>query len=580
MKKLLALLLVVALALPMSLGLFAAAAEEVELPVHPNGRVVIDGAAAEVLDPTPLSIKGVTYLPVKAIAEKVNAEEVKLASEVVYGEVAYAPAKDVAAAFGLYYYEKKLNDLVYLFTDAAVAKDGAYTVWSSADSRGYAAVMTVTVKDGKVTAATFDEQNINTGELKYADGNYTANWKSRYPDVDPDALKDKALAELVEKQAPSAVDVTTGATSTHAKIVELSTKALAKAKFDQLNPAGTKGYRDGKYEAVGLADTRGYTPVLKMTVAAGIITSVEYDEVNAEGVGKVGTDYTARWAANYNVVPEALLAQMKANLIKQQDPSLVDVVSGATGWYNNFTDLAAGVLDHAARTEETDYTPVDGLYYVKGATDSRGYTPLLMAVIEDGAITQVKYHEINKSFVSKRNDADYIGRWTTSYPEAKPLEALAAMEAAILENNSFDAVDAISGATSWKNNIQKLGKDIAVKSAAETTYFFRAKSTASSCYKAQMIVEVDADGEIAAMGYKEYQNSSALPKIDNPAYISRWAERVAETFPNLDQIAVYNEMMTTLFETKDTSKLDTISGASNWRKGIVEAGDRAFEWIK
>ena len=582
MKKLMALLLVVALALPLSMGLFATAAEEVALPKHPTGRVFIDAGAAETLDNVPLQIKGVTYLPVKETAEKVKSTtEVKLASEVVYGDVAYAPAKELAAALGVHYYENRLNDLIHLFTDAAVAKDGEYTVWASADSRGYAAYVTVTIKDGKITAAKYDEKNLNTGELKYADGKYTANWKTRYPDVDPDALLAQSLTQLVEKQAPAAVDFTTGATRTYKNVVELASQALAKAKYAQLNPAKTNGYRDGKYEVVGLTDARNYTPVLKMTVAAGRITWVEYNEYGPEGMVKRNNpDYIGRWATTYGVDPMKLLVEREAQLINMQDPNMVDVMTGATSWYTNFTKLAGAALDHASRTEEGTFTPNDGLYYVKGAADSRGYTPLLMATIKDGKIETVKYHEINKNFVSKRNDAAYIGRWTTAYPTVKPLEALAAMEAAVIENNSFDAIDAISGATSWKKNIMNLGKDIMVQAAKETTYFFRATNTANSCYYAQMLVEADANKEITFMSYKEYQNSTALPKIDNPAYITRWAERVAEQFPNINQVYAYELMMEKLMETRDPAAVDVVTSATNWRKGIKEAGARAFEWIK
>lgn len=577
-----ALLLVVALALPLSMGIFATAAEEVALPKHVNGRVFIDAAAAaETFTNVPLTIKGVTYLPVKETAEKVKStKEVKLASEVVYGDVAYAPAKELAVALGVYYYENRLNDLVYLFTDASVSKDGEYTVWTAADSRGYAAFITLTIKDGKVTAAKYDEKNLNTGELKYAGGKYTTNWKNRYPDVDPDALLAQSIEQLVAKQAPSLVDMTTGATSTHKKVVELASQALAKAKHAQLNPAKTNGYRDGKYEVVGLTDARGYTPVLKMTVAAGRITWVEYNEYGKEGMVKRNNpDYIGRWAAAYNVDPMKLLVHGEAQLISTQDPNLIDVMTGATGWHTNLTKLAGAALDHAARTEEGTFTPNDGLYYVKGTTDSRGYTPLLMATIKDGKIETVKYHEINKNFVSKRNDASYIGRWETS-KGVKPLEILAAMEAAVLENNSFDAIDAITGATGWKENIQALGKDIMVRAAKETTYLFRATNTAASCHYAQMLVEADANKEITFMSYKEYQNSTALPKIDNPAYLARWKERVAAQFPNLDQVFAYELMMERLMETRDPAAVDVVTSATNWRKGIKEAGAKAFEWIK
>ena len=584
MKKLMALLLIVALALPLSMGLFATAAEEVVLPKHKTGRVLFDGTI-EALDNAPLSIKGVTYLPVKELAAKAGVTtELKLDGVQTFGEVDYAPVKTLAAAVGYYYYENKTNDLIWLFTDKSASKDGVYNVWASADSRGYAANVAVTIKDGKISAVKYDELNLNTGELKYADGKYTANWKTRYPDVDPDALLAQSIAQLVEKQAPTKVDFTTGATRTYKNVTELTSLALAKAKHAQLNPAKVGGYRDGKFEVVGLTDSRGYTPVLKMTVAAGRITWVEYNEFGPNGMVKRNNpDYIGRWATTYGVDPMKMLVEREAQLISMQDPNMVDAMTGATSWYTNFTQLAATALDHASRTEAVEFTANDGLYYVKGAADSRGYTPLLMATIKDGKIETVKYHEINRSFLSKRNDAAYIGRWTTAYPQVKPLETLAAMEAAVVENNSFDAIDAITGATSWKQNIMTLGKDIMVQAAKETTYLFRASSTANSCYYASMLVEADANKEITFMSYKEYQNgASPLPKIDNPAYLNNWKNnaRIVEQFPNIDQKFAYQLMMDKLMETRNPDALDTITSASNWRKGIKEAGAKAFEWIK
>lgn len=140
---------------------------------------------------------------------------------------------------------------------------------------------------------------------------------------------------------------------------------------------GTTAMVDGVYRAVANeADDSGFRDVVELTVKGGKITAVNWDALNAEGVGKKELSRNGQ----YVMTETGLLWYQQAELLEQtllrtQDPLAIvydpetgktDAYSGASIRIDPFVKLAAQALKDAAGGE-AEGTAVDGL---SGATAS------------------------------------------------------------------------------------------------------------------------------------------------------------------------------------------------------------------
>lgn len=108
-------------------------------------------------------------------------------------------------------------------------KDGTYTAKGETDDKGWTPEVTITVENGKIKDAKYNEYSAETKTFKTEDEEYKENFMN-INKVDVVAAYDKFGKELVEKQDPSKVDATGGATSSGQKFIELANKALKDAK--------------------------------------------------------------------------------------------------------------------------------------------------------------------------------------------------------------------------------------------------------------------------------------------------------------------------------------------------------------
>lgn len=108
-------------------------------------------------------------------------------------------------------------------------KDGNYSAKGAEDERGWTPMASITVEEGKITKAVYDEVSSNTILYKSADEAY----HKRFMDIKGVDIVDayKTLeSSLVEKQDATMIDAYTGATHAHDSFVELAKKALEEAK--------------------------------------------------------------------------------------------------------------------------------------------------------------------------------------------------------------------------------------------------------------------------------------------------------------------------------------------------------------
>lgn len=109
-------------------------------------------------------------------------------------------------------------------------------------------------------------------------------------------------------------------------------------------PAAAK-FEDGSYSAESELDDHGWKGVIEITVKDGLITSVDYNEVNAEGQLKTeDTEYSDTMKSVSNISPAEAYEKLEASLVDQQDVDKVELVSGATGSAELFKELAKQAL--------------------------------------------------------------------------------------------------------------------------------------------------------------------------------------------------------------------------------------------
>ena len=100
-----------------------------------------------------------------------------------------------------------------------------------------------------------------------------------------------------------------------------------------LTPAGLP---DGTFSAVSLPDAFDYTHQIQITICDGKITTVHYDEMRLDGNSKRSDSAYARHMIAVGTIPSIAYNSMEKQLLKNQDLSKIDGVSGATYSYYRF----------------------------------------------------------------------------------------------------------------------------------------------------------------------------------------------------------------------------------------------------
>ena len=338
-------------------------------------------------------------------------------------------------------------------------KDGTYT----AEAEGFDGPIkvTVTIKNGKITAIT----NTNTDTKEY----FSKAWGKIQP-------------VILKKQAVYGVDTVSGATFSSNGILEATQKALEKAAIKKTtsptpmptatpapakpdtgdsSDADKKLYKDGTYSG----QARGYSGfvTITLTIKDGKITEV--NNTNSDTMSY----FRKAWK------------RLQPAILEKQSADGIDTVSGATFSSNGILEAARSALESAkvtaaptatptpmvtptptptatpaptaaptvtptpASTETPTPTPtetpaptpegqyVDGNYSGSGDGNYGVGSVTVNVTISGGKITAASYDTID--------DADYFAdAWNGIYGQ-------------ILNNQSADGVDAVSGATYSSNGI-------------------------------------------------------------------------------------------------------------------------------
>ncbi|WP_282920060.1 FMN-binding protein [Ignavigranum ruoffiae] len=113
--------------------------------------------------------------------------------------------------------------------DELPLQDGEFTAKGEVDEHGWSPMMTMVVKDGKITEVTYDYENAE-GKLKSEDEEYNKNMKDKTGVSAAEAMEQLSAA-LVEKQKVEEVDVVSGATSTSEEFMNLAKQLIKESQM-------------------------------------------------------------------------------------------------------------------------------------------------------------------------------------------------------------------------------------------------------------------------------------------------------------------------------------------------------------
>ena len=216
--------------------------------------------------------------------------------------------------------------------------------------------------------------------------------------------------------------------------------------------------KDGTYKLEEKNYSNGYRATFEITVKDGKITESKYDNVNEDGKSKTeDADYNKQMKDKAGISPEEFIPKFNEELVAAQDPSSMDVVTGATHSFESFQNYAQQLIQ-AAQAGNTDTIEIDngatlkdGTYSLKEKNDKNGYHVDFSSVVKDGKITESNYDNLNADGKSKKDDADYeknmkdkAGVGPKEYIEELNKNFLAAMGK---EDGSPADMDVVTGAT-------------------------------------------------------------------------------------------------------------------------------------
>jgi major membrane immunogen (membrane-anchored lipoprotein) len=228
-------------------------------------------------------------------------------------------------------------------TDKGEYVDGVYTAsYDFSDFRGWRAYLVMTVENGNIVSALGDYKNDNTGALKTEDEAYGTRMAER-TNITPKQAYEQLNAATVEAQSAD-IDVVTGATNSSDSFIKMLKVLVEQAKTGDTTEAIFE--QNATYSAKGVADERGWIPEIAITFEGGKIVAVVYDEKNAEGASKSEDEaYNKRMKDASGVSAKEAFTLFNEGLVAKQDPSAVDVVTGATAGYDKFVEIATKALE-------------------------------------------------------------------------------------------------------------------------------------------------------------------------------------------------------------------------------------------
>jgi major membrane immunogen (membrane-anchored lipoprotein) len=193
-----------------------------------------------------------------------------------------------------------------------------------------------------------------------------------------------------------------------------STTTSSSSKTTESSASAGMTLKDGTYKLKELNDNNGYHANFSIVVKDGKISESNFDYLNADGKSKKDdADYNKNMKAKSGISPKEYIEKFNEELVSTQNPSNIEVVTGATHSFHSFQNYAQQLIQ-AAQSGDTKEIEIDngatlkdGTYTLKELNDNNGYHAVFSIVVKDGKITESNFDYLNADGKSKKDDADY-----------------------------------------------------------------------------------------------------------------------------------------------------------------------------
>ena len=250
----------------------------------------------------------------------------------------------------------------------AVLTDGTYEATTEApDSNGFTDVVTLTVKDGAITEASWDAvtEDGSKKSIMSENGEYTMTedgltWKEQAEALASALIENQSLSFL-NTDAEGKTDAVSGVSISVNGFIDLAAQCMKQAAGLETAPADPfagASLTDGTYEAKTEApDSNGFTDVVTLTVKDGAITEASWDAVTEDGSKKSimseNGEYTMTedgltWKEQAEALASALIENQSLSFLNTDAEGKTDAVSGVSISVNGFIDLATKCLEEAS----------------------------------------------------------------------------------------------------------------------------------------------------------------------------------------------------------------------------------------
>ena len=243
-------------------------------------------------------------------------------------------------------------------------KDGTYKLEEDNYFNGYKVVMSMTVKDGKVTKTSYDNVN-KDGKSKADDAAYEKQMK-KYAKIGPKEYIPKLNKEFADNGSNSSgVQVVSGATSstlTMRNYINQLVQAAQKGDTATIHINNNKPMKDGTYKLEQKNYFNGYRQVYTLVVKKGKVADLKYDQINKDGQSKTkDAKYEKTMKKVNGIGPKEYIPKLAKEFMDAKgNMEKVQVVSGATHSSNDFISYVEQLIN-AAQKGDTKTIVVDNI---------------------------------------------------------------------------------------------------------------------------------------------------------------------------------------------------------------------------
>lgn len=259
-----------------------------------------------------------------------------------------------------------------LLKDAVLA-DGDYIAKGQPDDNGLTDQVTMTVKDGKITAVNWDsvgedgtKKSVMSENGEYVMTEDGPTWKEQAEALAQTLVENQTL-DVFTMDEQGKTDAVSGVSISIGGFVDLAKQCMYEAAGIENEESLTLA--DGEYTAKGEPDDSGFTDQVTMTVADGKITEVSWDALGEDGTSKsvlsekgeyTMTEDGPTWKEQAESLAKALVENQSLDVFTMDAQGKTDAVSGVSISIGGFVSLAQDCLNQAAGVEaEPTEAPVE-----------------------------------------------------------------------------------------------------------------------------------------------------------------------------------------------------------------------------